>query len=117
MKPAYYARPISLYGSKQEARDEATIRAFGYEPVQINKPELQARAKAEGMQIFEIIVKESSALFFRAFLDGGIGAGVAKEIAWATEAGLPVAELPSRILFRTLSVEQTRVNLIELGYR
>ena len=117
MKTAYYARPISLYGSKQEARDEATIRALGYEPVQIKKPELQARAKAEGMAIFEVIVKESSALFFRAFLDGSIGAGVAKEIAWAAEANLPVAELPSQILRRTLSIDATRANLLELGTR
>lgn len=117
MKKAYYARPLSLYGTPQEDRDKATILALGFEPIEINKPEIQVAAKDHGMAPFEVLVKQADALFFRAFIDGSIGAGIAKEIAWAEEGGMPVVELPGRINRRTLSVDDTRVLLRELGQR
>ena len=117
MQKAYYARPLSLYGTPQEGRDKETMRLLGYEPIKINKPKLQAAAKKHGMEVFREVVKEAKALFFRAFIDGSIGAGIAKEIAWACEAGLPIIELPGNIGRRTLSVEDTRALLHELGQR
>jgi hypothetical protein len=117
MKEAYYARPLSLYGTPQEERDKITIRRLGFEPVEINKLEIQKAASEQGMVPFEVLVKRSEALFFRAFTDGSIGAGVAQEIAWAEEGSLPVVELPSRINRRTLSVDDTRALLRELGQR
>ncbi len=117
MQNAYYARPLSLYRTPQEDRDKETIRLIGYEPIKINKPELQAAAKKHGMEVFQELVQETKALFFRGFIDGSIGAGIAKEIAWAREAGLPIIELPSNIGRRTLSVEDTRALLHELGQR
>ena len=116
-KMAYYARPISLYGTKQEERDIALIERMGYEAIQINKKEIQSRVAAEGMEVFLPLVQQASALFFRGFLGGAIGAGVAKEIAWAEEAGIPVLEIPSGIGMRTLTVEATRDCLKELGAR
>lgn len=117
MKKAYYARPLSLYGTPQEERDKATIRALGFEPIEINKPEIQAAAAEQGMAPFESLVKQADALFFRAFVDGAIGAGVIKEIAWAVEGGMPAVELPGRIEIRALSVDETRLYLRELGQR
>ena len=117
MKKAYYARPMSLYGTIQETRDQEAIRLMGYEPIEINKEEIQRQAKAAGMATFEPMVKSADALFFRAFIDGQIGAGVAKEIQWAKDIGIPVAELPNRIVGRTLSVDETREYLHDLGQR
>jgi hypothetical protein len=69
------------------------------------------------MEAFKPYVAGANALVFRAFPDGSIGAGVAKEIAWAQEAGLPVLEIPRQIGRRTLTTEQTREMLAELGQR
>jgi len=117
MNQAYYARPMSIYGSLQEARDTDLMEKLGYKAIDINKEELQAAAKDKGMDVFKPIVISASALFFRSFPCGAIGAGVAKEIKWAKEAGIPVVELPSCIGRRTLTVEQTRETLSESGQR
>lgn len=108
---------MSIYGSDQEERDMKAIRSLGYEPIDINKAELQARAKSEGMKVFEEHVVSADALFFRAFIDMKIGAGVAKEIGWAADAGITVMELPTLVGERAISVEQTRQRLRELGQR
>lgn len=110
---AYYARPISLYGTPQEARDEAAILALGFVPIQIKKADYQA----QGMDAFKPLVEDAKALFFRSFPDLSIGAGVAKEIAWAVAAGLPVVELPHVFERRVLSVDETRKMLAYLGAR
>lgn len=120
IQEAYYARPKSLYGSAQEARDEATIRQLGFEPIALNKPEIEAAVKASAvnpMEAFRPLVQRAKALFFRPFLDGAIGAGVAKEIEWAVAAGLPVVELPHFAGRRILTVDETRTYLSELGQR
>lgn len=110
---AYYARPISLYGTKQEERDMAIIRDFGFEPIDVKK----ANYRDQGMAVFEPMVKEAKALFFRSFPDLSIGAGVAKEIQWAHECAIPVAELPHVFSRRILSVDETRRMLEYLGAR
>jgi hypothetical protein len=114
---AYYARPLSLYGTPQEGRDKSLLATLGFEAVEINKPELQKAYEVTGMDVFKDSVLGASALFFRSFIDGTIPAGIAKEIAWARLAGIPVLELPSRIERRTLSVDETRITLAELGQR
>lgn len=110
---AYYARPITLYGTPQEKRDEELIRSLGFEPIHIKKADYQG----QGMAVFEPMVKDAKALFFRAFPDLSIGAGVAKEIAWAVEGGIPVVELPHVFERRTLSVDETRRMLAYMGQR
>lgn len=116
---AYYARPISVDGTKQEERDRALICSLGWvpSPSPEEKAEILERYKAEGMEAFRPAVLKSNVLVFRAFPDGSIGAGVAKEIAWAEAAGIPVIEIPRQIGRRTLSVENTRAMLAELGQR
>lgn len=116
---AYYARPISVDGTKQADRDMALIAAMGFEayPVADDKVAALERYRAVGMEAFKPYVLDCAVLVFRAFPDGSIGAGVAKEIAWAQEAGIPVIEIPRQISRRTLSVEDTKAMLAELGQR
>lgn len=118
-RKAYYARPISVDGSKQSDRDMALIRSLGLEPYPVgdNKAAALARYREIGMDAFKPYVFDSGVLIFRAFPDGSIGAGVAKEIAWAQEAGIPVVEIPRQISRRSLSVDHTRDMLAELGQR
>jgi hypothetical protein len=118
-KNAYYARPISIDGTKQEARDKALIESLGFSPYPVGEDKAEAlrQYKEHGMEAFKPYVLDSAVLIFRAFPDGSIGAGVAKEIAWAQEAGIPVIEIPRQIARRTLSVDETRDMLAELGQR
>ena len=119
MKKAYYARPISIDGTPQEERDHELIRLLGFEPYPIGNDKAVALVQYRnvGMKIFKHYVQRSDCLIFRAFPDGSIGAGVKKEIDWAIEAGIPVIEIPRQIDRRTLSVQETRDMLSELGQR
>lgn len=113
----YYAHPISLYNTPQEARDIATLEMMGFTVLNPNGAEHDAGYKAHGMDYFQDIVSRCNVLAFRAFADGSIPAGVVKEIGFARQAGLPVIELPAALTRRSLSVEVTRETLSELGYR
>lgn len=113
----YYARPISLYNTKQEDRDLLLLTQLSLQVVNPNKEELQQRYKSEGMDVFTAAVKDCDALAFRAFQDGKISAGVKKEIDAAIELGKPVIELPTITSRRVLSVDDTRQYLILLGHR
>lgn len=110
---AYYARPITLYGTPQEQRDEDLIRALGFEPIDVKKEDYQG----QGMDVFKPLVEGAKALFFRSFPDMSIGAGVAKEIAWAKVSNLPIVELPHLFERRILSVDETRRMLAYQGKR
>lgn len=117
---AYYARPISIDGTFQAKRDIALIEAMGYEPryvgTDITFPFMVDYA-TEGMHGFKSHVESCQLLIFRALPDNSIPAGVAKEIQWALDAGIPVVEIPRQIMRRTLNAEDTRDMLAELGQR
>lgn len=113
----YYARPLTIYGTKQEQRDLELLKALGFEVNDPNKAELQERYKTEGMEVFLQLARESDAVAFRAFPDGKIGAGVCGEIDEALENGKPVFELPTFTEARRLSVTATREYLSLLGQR
>lgn len=72
---------------------------------------------AEVMKYFKPLAQGCDVLAFRALPDGRIPAGVAKEIEWAAEIGIPIIELPSSLKGRQLSVELTREYLREVGTR
>lgn len=108
MKNAYYARSISIYDTKTQLIDTSTINAAGFNVVDITKIEVQELYKTKGMTIFKDIICQCDALFFRCQLDGKIGAGVSKEIAWAKGFNIPVFELPHNIKERTATVQETR---------
>ena len=114
----YYARPISLYGSKQEERDLLELGKIpNADIVNPDKKELAERYKIEGMNVFLQAVTDCDALAFRSFPNGEISAGVAKEINKAYELGKLVIELPSITSKRILSVDDTREYLKLLGNR
>jgi hypothetical protein len=118
-KKAYYARPISIDNTPQAERDIALICELGFmpHPAADDKKVALDAYKVSGMVAFRPYVQRCAALFFRAFPDGSIGAGVAKEIAWAEEMNIPVVEIPRQIARRTLSVDDTKAMLAELGQR
>jgi len=114
----YYAHPLSLYNKPQEARDIALLESLGFTVLNPNAPEHEEGYKRLKMEYFrELVVNRCQALAFRAFPDGSIPAGIAKEVAMAQEAKYPIFELPCGILRRSLSVEQTREVLSEIGSR
>lgn len=122
----YYAHPMSLYDKPIEALDIETLERLGYTVLNPNKPEIQAfcqRLKTEGLadqimeQVFKPKVIACDLLAFRAFPDGSISAGVALEIVYAKSVGMPIIELPTGIVRRTLSIEETREMLVESGQR
>lgn len=127
----YYAHCTALYGSAQESRDIALLEHLGAAVLNPNSADIIRRCAqirecapvgedVGGLimeNVFKPLVLDCDLLAFRALPDGRIPAGVAKEIAWAQEAGIPVLELPSGIIDRTMSVASTRNYLHEVGVR
>lgn len=114
----YYAHQLSLYDTVQECRDVQTLEQLGFEVLNPNTPETQAKCKGNYFEeVFKPMVLSCDALAFRSNVDLKIGAGAYKEVLYAIDAGIPVIELPSAILERGLTVEQTRGRLREMGQR
>jgi hypothetical protein len=122
----YYAHCMALYGTTQEKRDVETLEKLGWRVLNPNAPEHQAGAQAAreanpgdpkaSMWYFKPLVLKCDLLAFRALPgDLAIPAGVALEIEWATKARLPVIELASSVSRRTLTREQTREYIREVG--
>jgi hypothetical protein len=113
----YYARPVSLYNTKQDERDLVLLTKLFSEVINPNTEEFQRRYDLEGMDVFVSAVKDCDVLAFRCFPGGKIPAGVMKEIAAANGAGKIVIELPSITSERLLSIDDTREYLKLLGNR
>lgn len=114
---AYYAHCVSLYGTPQEERDLETIRRLGFEPYNPNNPEADKGYREDGMEWFRAAVAACRVFVFRALPDGTISTGVAAELTFARDAGLPIIELPSAVARRTLTVTETREFLRDNGNR
>jgi hypothetical protein len=115
---AYYAHPLSLYGTPQEDRDILMLRQMGFDVYNPNSKADDAAYARHGMDHFKnVINQECDLLAFRAFPDGAIPVGVAFEIKHAKEMNLPVIELPNGILRRELTLEESREYLHNLGQR
>jgi hypothetical protein len=138
----YYAHCMALYNTVQEQRDLLLLDSLFPTGLIVNpnSPSISVRVNSlrglvedwnlkhpdqtprdpgtETMEvIFRPLVQLQDVLVFRALPDGTIPAGVAKEITWAEEANLPILELPSAILRRTLTLPQTKQYLREVGQR
>jgi len=110
---AYYAHPVSIYNTPQEERDIQLLTDLGFEVLNPNTPEHSEGYKMGGMDYFESIISKCDLVAFRAFPDGSVPAGVAREIEWSDK----VIELPSCVYGRTMDVSETREFLSESGAR
>ena len=121
MKPkkdkCYYAHPLSLYDTCQETRDVKLLEKLGYKVVNPNNSIIEYAYKEKGFEVFLEEVKQCHVLAFRSFPDGSIGAGVGSEIACAIKYNIPVIELPNRVVFRTLTKDETKEYLRDVGQR
>jgi hypothetical protein len=112
----YFARPTSLYDTPADIRGYAALISAGYRIVDPNTPLHQLGYKANGMSWFlSVIEDEADALAYMTYLDGSVGAGVAREILEAHLHGLPVFRIVDRELVPEtempkliLSIAQTR---------
>lgn len=114
----YTAMPVSYYGGAKEAALFNFLRSEGFEVRSPNTPADQDGYKQNGMAHFEGVVRQCDALCFFRFADGSVGAGVAKEIAAALDADVPVYDASGVNLHRmrgmpdsVLSVDDTRAKI------
>ena len=115
----YYAHCQNLYGTPQEKRDIDLLMSLGFtvENPSDQKHKDGCASLIDKMSYFCNLVHGCDALAFRCLPDGRIPAGVAAEIKQAQLEGKPVFELPTRILSRIITVEETREFLMEIGQR
>jgi len=123
MNLAYYARCQTIYGSMQECRDIELIAELDSHVLPFDAEVSHAVIVAQNSglcvmeTVFQPLVEKCDILFFRALPDGRIPAGVAREIGFARGFGLPVLEIPSGVIHRTMNVAETREYLRESGQR
>lgn len=120
MVTIYYARCIQLYNTPQDSRDLVTLKKLGFTVVNPAKDfDLQKGYATKGMKVFTDRIKDNdiAAIVFRALPDTSISAGVAEEITTALEHGKMIIEFPCAINRRTLTIEQTREYLRDVGQR
>ena len=114
---AYYARPITHYGTQADNETINTLKKMGMHVVDPNQEMYLREYKRIGMDAFLNIVSECDLIFFKSFWDGKVTAGVQKEIQKAYDLNIPVFEVnPFISTLRTLSVEDTRES-IKLGVK
>ncbi|HDZ37090.1 MAG TPA: hypothetical protein ENH62_02180 [Marinobacter sp.] len=105
----------------QELRDIELIAELDSHVLPFDAEVSEAVVKAQSSgdsvmdTVFQPLVEKCDILFFRALPDGRITAGVAREIQFARELSLPVLELPSGVIRRTMNVAETREYLRESG--
>ena len=104
----YYARPMTIHGTKQEERDINLLESIGFKVANPNKEALVEKYEPEEVEAFLESIRGSDLLAFRSFPDGSIGAGVHNEIHEALAFGKPVIELPTILSKRVLSAEDTK---------
>jgi len=113
----YYAHCTSIYNTKQETRDINTLKKLGFKVINPNSSDSDKKYKTVGMAYFLRLIESCDILAFRAALSFEIPAGISKEIEHAKNINLPVIELPTRTLSRSMSVEATREYLVESGIK
>jgi len=119
MMKVYYGRCVAIDNTPQYNRDVKLLKDLGWTIIpDLTTAQKEEGYKRDGMEFFlKFIREEADILVFRGMPSGMIGAGVFKEIEEARNKGIPVLELPSMILSREMTVEQTREYLCEVGKR
>jgi hypothetical protein len=125
----YYAHCIALYNTKQEERDVQILTSLGLEVLNPNTVETQERCnkemkgldgdayKAAFDNIFHGYIDECPVFAFRALPDGRIPGGVAMELNYAQSKIKLIIELPCNTVARSMSKDDTREYLRDVGYR
>lgn len=124
MKLAYYAHPITDYGTELEKRVLRHLEKCGFMVINPNNPitDLEYKlAKTTGgfdraMAVFYDLINRCDVVAFTPFHDGMISSGVKLELEYALNLGLPVLEVPLQHLTkaRYLSYEDTLVRIKEV---
>lgn len=119
----YFAHPITDYGTERQARALAGLRYhfvddIGHRHFEIENPDQPHHAagyRERGMDYFRDVVDSCWSLAFMRFPDGGVGAGVGREIGWAVINGMMLYEVFDGRVYPThykptpiLTVEETR---------
>lgn len=122
----YYAHCVGIYDSPQERRDIITLAEMGLTVINPNDWRVQRQFNAlKGnmdymeafTEVFLTLVDDCEVFAFRALPHGGIPSGVAKELEYAIEKEKTIIELPACVSARTMSVDETREYLKEMGNR
>lgn len=123
MKLAYYAHPITEYGTNLELVVMRHLEKCGFIVINPNNPitDLEYKvAKSTGgfdkaMRVFYNLIDRCDVLAFTPFHDGMISSGVKLEMQYAYNAGKPVLEVPLQGLIeaRFLSYEDTLARIKE----
>lgn len=131
-KSVYYAHPLSLYDKPEELVDIAQLNRLGLRVLNPNDEKVEADfQRTKDFNIFLELAGSSDLVAVRAFPDGKLGAGVAKEALRALEAGKPVIEIfgsddlgrygkieyltPQDVMDRELDIPQTILYLDKYG--
>jgi hypothetical protein len=119
---------MGIYNTLQEQRDIVTLKQLGLEVVNPNTPEIQKEVDSydkstpeKYMEMFDRIffqrVYDCDVFAFRGLPNGKIPGGVAKELAQAKLAGKIIIELPCSTISRSMTGEETREYLMDMGQR
>lgn len=127
MRRLYFAHPVTMYGTPQEALALEWLRLNLAKPpiwevVNPNSPEHAEGYLQRGMQYFLELCATCDECAFMAFPNGKIGHGVALEVQSFLDRDRPVCELiddpighqRDTIEGRVLSVEETRALIAEI---
>lgn len=88
-KRIFLALPVTQHGTA----DEATIidrLGKDWEVVSPNTPEHSEAYRAKGIEYFDDVVRSCDAIAFQHFPDGSMGAGIAKQVEVARQAGMQI---------------------------
>lgn len=125
-KSIYYAHGLNLYNSPQEQRDIDMLVGLGFDVLNPSDSKYSEEFaqwreehpdEADYMNYFKNLVGSCDAIAFRSLIDGSLTAGVAAEVQYAMENGMPMIELPNITSNRFLNVADTRLLLKYLGQR
>lgn len=124
----YYAHFMGIYDTPQEERDIKTLEALGLEVLNPNQPHIQKEvddffkdpeANYDHMfdKVFLSRVRECEVFAFKALPDGRIPGGIVMELEEAQKQKKIIIELPSGMYARSMSREDTREYLRDIGQR
>lgn len=127
----YYAHFMGTYNTPVEVRDIQILTSLGLEVINPNSKEvsqkfekakegLDIKIVSEYMKAFEVFfdyVKECEVFAFRGLPNGKIPGGVAKELEVALANNKIIIELPCGMISRSMTGEETREYLRDMGNR